>query len=144
MLPLQRNPCTDCKSAQDCTTIGGIPYDYPKLHPGPCSSVGMHRGQTDTQTDTQTRVTTIDFASSTTHAITSLKLLSQVQSSRPQKATPCTKARRTMYRSLRSLQLFLHISPFCPTPKIICFAMLFNGPDIPKGAPSRRCMYISV
>jgi len=26
------------------------------------------RGQTDTQTDTQTRVTTVHFASSTTHA----------------------------------------------------------------------------
>ena len=48
---------------------GGIPYHYPKLHPGSCSSVGM-RPQTDrhTHTDTQTRVTTIHFASSTTHA----------------------------------------------------------------------------
>ena len=34
----------------------------PKLHMGPCSSVGMRRG-----TDTQTAVTTIPFASSTTH-----------------------------------------------------------------------------
>jgi len=42
-----------------------------KLHPGPCNNVGM-RPRTDTQTDrqthTQTRVTTIHFASSTTHA----------------------------------------------------------------------------
>jgi len=30
--------------------LGGIPYHYPKLHPGPCSSVGMRR-RTDTQTD---------------------------------------------------------------------------------------------
>jgi len=49
--------------------LGGIPYHSPKLHPGPCNSVGM-RLRTDTQTDiqTQTRVTTIHFASSTTHA----------------------------------------------------------------------------
>jgi len=45
----------------------GIPYHYPKLHPGPCNSVGM-RPRTDTQTDTQTLVTTIHFSSSTTHA----------------------------------------------------------------------------
>jgi len=32
--------------------------------PGPCSSVGYSEGQTDTKT----RVTTIHFASSTTHA----------------------------------------------------------------------------
>jgi len=49
--------------------LGGIPYHSPKLHPGPCNSVGM-RPRTDrqTQTDTQTRVTTIHFASSTTRA----------------------------------------------------------------------------
>jgi len=28
--------------------LGGIPYHSPKLHPGPCNSVGM---QTDTHTD---------------------------------------------------------------------------------------------
>jgi len=39
----------------------------PKLYPGTCSSVGM-RLRTDTQTDTETRVITIHFASSTTHA----------------------------------------------------------------------------
>jgi len=39
------------KSAQlDCT-----PYYSPKLHPGPCSSVGMRRGTRDRQTDTETR-----------------------------------------------------------------------------------------
>ena len=64
MLPQQRNLCPDCKSAQQCTTRGH-PLPFPKLHPGPCNSVGM---QTHTQTDTQTRVTTIHFASSTTHA----------------------------------------------------------------------------
>jgi len=36
--------------------LEGIPYHFPKLHPGPCSSVGMRRRgqQTDRQTDTQT------------------------------------------------------------------------------------------
>jgi len=48
--------------------LGGIPYHYFKLHPGPCNSVGMRPRTTDTQTDTQTRVTRIHFASSTTHA----------------------------------------------------------------------------
>ena len=33
--------------------LGGIPYHSPKLHPGPCNSVGM-RPRTDTQTDRQT------------------------------------------------------------------------------------------
>jgi len=44
-------------------------YHAPKLHPGPCSSVGV-RPRTDRHTDrqTHTRVTTIHFASSTTHA----------------------------------------------------------------------------
>jgi len=45
----------------------GIPYHSPKLHPGPCNSVCM-RPRTDTQTDTQTRLTTIHFSRSTTHA----------------------------------------------------------------------------
>ena len=55
----------------------GIPYHSPKLYPGPCNSVGI-RPRTDTQTDTQTRVTTIYFASShTTHAKCN-KLLSTV------------------------------------------------------------------
>ena len=51
--------------------LGGVPYHSPKLHPGPCNSVGMWPRtdtHTCTQTDTQTRVTTIHFASSTTHA----------------------------------------------------------------------------
>ena len=67
MLPQQRNPCTDCKSP-NTAQLGGIPYHSPKLHVGPCSSVGMRPGQTDRQAHTQTRVTTIHFASSTTHA----------------------------------------------------------------------------
>ena len=43
--------------------LGGIPSHSAKLHQGPCNSVGMRP-----QTDTQTRVTTIHFASSTIHA----------------------------------------------------------------------------
>ena len=43
--------------------LGGSLYHATKLHPGPCSSVGIRP-----RTDTQTRVTTIHFASSTTHA----------------------------------------------------------------------------
>ena len=31
---------------------------------------------------------------------------------------------------------FLHISPFYPTTKILCFILLFKGPDSPKLAPS--------
>jgi len=55
----------------NCAQLGGSLYQAPKLHPGPCSSVGV-RLRTDRQThthiDTQTCVTTIHFASSTTHA----------------------------------------------------------------------------
>ena len=36
--------------------LGGTPYHSPKLHPGPCSSVGMRQG-TGRQTDRQTRHT---------------------------------------------------------------------------------------
>jgi len=48
-----------------------------------------------------------------------LKSIMQVQSSWPQKATPCVKTRHTMYRSLRSVHpFFLHNAPFHPpTPK---------------------------
>jgi len=46
--------------------LGDTPYHSPKLHPGPCSSVGMRRG-TDTQTNTQTAVTNTHFASATPH-----------------------------------------------------------------------------
>jgi len=55
ILSQQWNPCTDCKSAQYCTTRGH-PYHSPNLHPDPCSCVGMRRG-TDRQTNTQTRHT---------------------------------------------------------------------------------------
>ena len=46
--------------------LGGISYHSLKLHPGWCSSMGM-RPRTDGHTDTQTRVTTVHFAPSTTH-----------------------------------------------------------------------------
>jgi len=49
------------------TQLQGTPYHSPKLHPGLCSSVGMRR-RTDTQTDTQTAVINIHFASATRHA----------------------------------------------------------------------------
>jgi len=46
---------TDCKSAQYCTTRGH-PHHYPKLHPGPCSSVDMRPWtDTDRQRDTDAR-----------------------------------------------------------------------------------------
>jgi len=35
--------------------LGGIPYHFPKLYPGPFNSVGI-RPRTDTQTHMQTRV----------------------------------------------------------------------------------------
>jgi len=60
----------DCKSAQQCKcTTRGTTYHFPKLPPGPCSSVGM-RPRTDRHTDThiQTYVTIIHFASSMTYA----------------------------------------------------------------------------
>ena len=44
--------------------LGGSLYHAAKLHPDPCSSVGV-RPRTDTHTQTQTRVTTIHFASAT-------------------------------------------------------------------------------
>ena len=47
--------------------LGGSLYHAPDVHPGPCSSVGV-RPRTVRQTYTQTRVTTIHFASSTTQA----------------------------------------------------------------------------
>ena len=62
MLLWQRNPCPDCKSTTYCTTRGQ-PLPHPQVTSGSVTSVGVRP-----QTDTQTRVTTIHFASSTTHA----------------------------------------------------------------------------
>jgi len=50
--------------------LGGHPYHSSKLHPGPCSSVGMRRGtysHTHTHTQRDARGVT-NFALSTTHA----------------------------------------------------------------------------
>ena len=52
MFAWQRNPCPDCNSAQYCTTRGSL-YHAAKLHPGPCSRVGV-RLRTDRQTDMHT------------------------------------------------------------------------------------------
>jgi len=56
--------------------LGGSLYHAPKLRPGPCSIVGVRprsdrHTQTHRQTDRQKRVTTIHFASSTTHVYSS-------------------------------------------------------------------------
>jgi len=54
--------------------LEGTPYDFLKLHRGPCSSVGMRRG---TDTNTQMAMTNIQFASATWNVITT-KLVSEV------------------------------------------------------------------
>jgi len=67
-LPQQRNPCTDCKSAQQCTTRGHALPDPSYIRVGVIVwACGC--GQTDRHTDThtQTCMSTIHFASSTTH-----------------------------------------------------------------------------
>jgi len=50
----------------------------------------------------------------------------------PQKTSPCTDARHTTYRSLRSVHPFLHSSPFYPIPRN---RMLCNRPDTPLKYP---------
>jgi len=64
----QRYPCTGCKCVQQCTTRG-----HPLPFPPGCIRVRAvawecAEGQTDRHVHTQTRVTNIHFASSTTHA----------------------------------------------------------------------------
>ena len=59
--------CAPIANPPNSAQLGGSLYHAPKLHPGPCSNVGV-RPRTDTHTDRQTRVTTIHFASSTTNA----------------------------------------------------------------------------
>jgi len=51
---------------------------------------------------------------------------------RPQKAPPCTEARHTMYRSLRSVHPFLHRSTYYPIHR---HPMFCNGPDTPLKVP---------
>jgi len=55
-------PTAPIGNPPDSAQLVGTPYHSPRLHPGPCSSVGMWRG-----TDRQTCVTNIYFAPSTTH-----------------------------------------------------------------------------
>ena len=67
MLPQQRNPCIDCKFAKQCTTRGH-PLPLPQITSGSVQQCRHATADRQTQTHTQTRVTTIHFASSTTHA----------------------------------------------------------------------------
>jgi len=65
--------------------------------------------------------------------INATKNFKTIHSLQPQKVTPSTKARHTMYRSLRLVCPFLlHSSSFYPTPKSLFFTMLFNQTDTPK------------
>ena len=89
MLPQQRNPCTDCKSAQQCTTINNsarihmysnnitvdlyseflfLPLTAPSYIRVRAILQAILQACGRRQTDTQTRVTTIHFSSSSTHA----------------------------------------------------------------------------
>ena len=65
MLLQQRIPCTDCKSAQQCTTRGH-PLPLPQVTSG--SVQYCRHAAVDRHTDRQTRVTTIHFSWSSTHA----------------------------------------------------------------------------
>ena len=66
MLPYSNATRAPIVNLPNSAQLAGSLYHASKLHPGPCSSVGV-RPRTDRHTDTQTRVT-IHFASSTTHA----------------------------------------------------------------------------
>ena len=55
--------CAPIANPPNNAQLEGTSYHSPKLHPGPCSSVGMRQG-----TDTQTHVTNIHFAPSMTRA----------------------------------------------------------------------------
>jgi len=48
--------CAPIANPPNSAQLGGIPYHYPKLHPGPCSNVGM-RPRTDRHTDVGDRNT---------------------------------------------------------------------------------------
>jgi len=51
MLPQQCNPCTDCKSAQQCTTRGHLPAVPPSYIRVRSAVWACGRRQTDRQTD---------------------------------------------------------------------------------------------
>jgi len=82
----------------------------PNLHPGPCSSVRMRRG-TDRQTDTQTAVTNIHFASAAPHA-TCKYALCDVQRTLTWRST--VRARRTSSRKKRKTASWR--TSTCPSP----------------------------
>ena len=60
---LSNKTCAPIANLPNSAQLEGTAYHSPKLHPAPCSIVGMWRG-----TDTQTAVATIHFTSYTTHA----------------------------------------------------------------------------
>jgi len=75
--------CASIANPSNSAQPGGMPYHSPKLHPGPCNSVGTRpRTDTQTNTDTQTRVTTIHFSWSTTLAKCNNRLVFDQSSSR--------------------------------------------------------------
>jgi len=59
--------CAPVANPPNTVQLEGTPYHSPKLHPGPCSSVGMRPG-TDRQIDTQMAMANIHFASAMPHA----------------------------------------------------------------------------
>jgi len=63
------------------------------------------------------------------------KILMQVQLSQYPKDS-CLRKTCHKQRLLSSVHLFLHSSRFYLTPKVLCFRMLFNQPDNPKGSHS--------
>jgi len=60
---LMQTPRVQIANSPNSSQLGGTPYHSPRLHLGPCSSVGMRPW-----TDTWTRMTIIHSASSTTYA----------------------------------------------------------------------------
>ena len=108
----------------------------------------QYRRVTDGQTDGQTDgivVASTALAMRRAVKITPLKILAQMQSSRPQKATPCAKARHTTYRSLK--QFFAQFT-FLPTPPNPVLCMLFsrlNTPkvSVPTGASTPKVTHIA-
>ena len=96
--------------------LGGSLYHASKLHPGPCSSVGV-RPRTDAHTDTQTLVTTIHFASSTTHAKCNDPLSSY---------TPCSDSRRTCLLNVRS-SLFTYFTKKMALRDLLMIALVLGA-----------------
>ena len=66
----------------------------------------------------------------------------QAQSSRPKKRKSLRKNTSYDAQIVKIDHPFLHSSPFYPTPKILCFTVVFNRPDTRKSAPYRGGIYI--